>query len=246
MWLWFHKLSSPPTAYAVSAALRPWLMAVAIGFFAWGAYGALFVVPPDYQQKDSARIMYVHVPASALSLGVYMAMAIAAGVGLIWRMKLAHALAASLAPIGAWLTVLALVTGAVWGRPMWGTWWAWTDPRIVFTLLNLLLFLGYMALRASFDDQQRADRISAVLAIVGSVNVPIVKYSVNWWTSLHQPASILKIGAPSIDASMRWPLYVMAVAYIAYIGAVACDRLRAEILRRERNASWLSEALPAK
>lgn len=246
MWLWFHKLASPPYAYATAAKLRPWFTVLAIGLFLWGAYGALFVVPPDYQQKDSARIMYVHVPSSALSLGLYMAMAIAAAVGLIWRMKLAHALAASLAPIGAWMTALALFTGAVWGRPMWGTWWAWGDPRIVFTLLNLLLFLGYMALRASFDDTQRADRVSAVLAIVGSVNVPIVKYSVEWWNSLHQPASILKIGAPSIDASMRWPLYVMGLAFVMYIAAVACDRLRAEILRRERNATWLPEALAAK
>lgn len=246
MWLWLHRLASPPHAYALAGKLRPWLLALAIGTFLWGAYAALFVVPPDYQQKDSARIMYVHVPASALSLGVYMAMAMAAAVGLIWRMKLAHALAASLAPIGAWLTVLALFTGAVWGRPMWGTWWAWGDPRIVFTTLNLLLFLGYMALRASFDDLQRADRVSAVLAIVGSVNVPIVKYSVEWWNSLHQPASILKLGTPSIDASMRWPLFIMAVAYVAYIAALACDRLRAEILRRERHATWLAEALPAR
>jgi heme exporter protein C len=242
MWLWFHKLASPPTAYAVAGRLRPWLLGLAVILLTSGAYGALFVVPPDYQQKDSARIMYVHVPASALSLSVYMAMAIAAAVGLIWRMKLAHALAASLAPIGASLTVLALVTGAVWGRPMWGTWWAWGDPRILFTLLNLFLFLGYMALRASFDDLNRADRVSAVLAIVGSVNVPIVKYSVNWWNSLHQPASILKMGAPSIDESMRWPLFVMLFAYLIYVAAVACDRLRAEILRRERNASWLSES----
>jgi len=246
MWLWFHKLSSPPTAYAIAGKLRPWFLWPAIALFLWGAYAALFVVPPDYQQKDSARIMYVHVPASALSLGVYMSMAIAAAVGLIWRIKVAHALAASLAPIGVALTVLALFTGAVWGRPMWGTWWAWGDPRIVFTLLNLFLFLGYMMLRASFDDTQRADRMSAVLAIVGSVNVPIVKYSVDWWTSLHQSASILKIGTPSIDPSMRWPLLIMAIAYVCYIAAVACDRLRAEILRRERNASWLAAALPTK
>lgn len=246
MWTWFHKLASPPYAYAFSGKLRPWLLWPAVLMMLWGAYAALFVVPPDYQQKDSARIMYVHVPVGAWSQGIYMAMAIAAAVGLIWRMKLAHALAASLAPIGLWTTVLALITGAVWGRPMWGTWWAWGDPRIIFTTLTLFLYLGYIALRASFDDVQRADRVSAVLAIVGSVNVPIVKYSVDWWNSLHQTASVLKFGKPSIDSSMLLPMYVMLAAFGLFAAAVACDRLRAEILRRERNASWLAEATVSK
>jgi heme exporter protein C len=239
MWTWFHKLASPPYAYALAGRLRPWLLWSAVALMLWGAYGALFVVPPDYQQKDSYRIMFLHVPVGMYSLTIYMLMAISAGVGLIWRMKLAHALAASLAPIGAWYTALALITGAVWGRPTWGTWWAWEDPRIMFETLNLFLFLGYMALRASFDDTQRADRASAVLAIVGSVNVPIVKYSVDWWTSLHQGASILKLGKPSIDASMLTPMFVMLVAFVLFFAAVTCDRLRAEILRRERNPSWL-------
>src|SRR5262249_4313787 len=127
MWTWFHKLASPPYAYALAGRLRPWLLWIAVALMAWGTYEALFVVPPDYQQKDAARIMYVHIPVASLSLMIYMAMAIAAAVGLIWRMKLAHALAASLAPIGAWYTALALITGAVWGKPMWGTWWAWED-----------------------------------------------------------------------------------------------------------------------
>ncbi len=241
MWTWFHKLASPPYAYALAGRLRPWLLWSAIALMLFGAYQALFVVPPDYQQKDSARIMYIHVPVATYSLTIYLVMAIAAAVGLIWRMKLAHALAASLAPIGAWYTALALITGAVWGRPTWGTWWAWEDPRIMFETLNLLLFLGYMALRASFDDTQRADRASAVLAIIGSVNVPIVKYSVDWWTSLHQGASIMKVGKPSIDPSMLTPMFVMLAAFILFVAAVTCDRLKAEILRRERNASWLKE-----
>jgi len=239
MWTWFHKLASPPYAYRLAGRLRPWLLWIAVAMMAWGAYTALFVVPPDYQQKDAARIMYVHIPVAALSLTIYMAMAMSAAVALIWRMKLAHALAASLAPIGAWYTALTLITGAVWGRPMWGTWWAWEDPRIMSETLLLFLYLGYMALRASFDDTQRADRASAVLAIVGSVNVPIVKYSVEWWSSLHQGASILKLSAPSIDASMLTPAFVMIFAFALFFAAVTCDRLRAEILRRERNPSWL-------
>jgi len=243
MWTWFFRLASPPTAYATAARLRPWFLWPAMALMLYAAYSALFEVPPDYLQKDAARIMYVHVPAAALSMAVYMAMAVAAAVGLIWRIKLAHALAAACAPIGAWFTVLALITGAVWGRPMWGTWWAWGDPRIIFTTLTLFLYFGYMALRASFDDLQRADRASAVLAIVGSVNVPVVKYSVDWWNSLHQTASILKFGKPSIDASMLTPMYIMLLAFALYFVAVACDRLNAEILRRERNASWLKEML---
>lgn len=245
MWLWFHKLASPPYAYAVAGKLRPWFLWPAVALLLIGVYGALFVVPPDYQQKDSARIMYIHAPAAAMAVfGVYMTMAVAGAVGLIWRMKLAHALAASLAPIGAWLTVITLVTGAVWGRPMWGTWFAWGDPRIVFTMLTLFLYIGYMALRASFDDINRADHISAVLVIVGSVNVPIVKYSVNWWNSLHQPASLFKLSSPSIDPSMLWPMFVMMLAFALLVAALACDRVRAEILRRERNPSWLGDAVP--
>jgi heme exporter protein C len=242
MWTWFHKLASPPYAYALAGRLRPWLLWISVAALLWGAYAALFLVPPDYQQKDAARIMYVHVPAATWGIGVYTAMAIAGAVGLIWRMKLAHALAASLAPIGAWYTAIALITGAVWGKPMWGTWWAWEDPRIVSTTLMLLFFLGYMALRASFDDTQRADRASAVLAIVGSVNVPIVKYSVDWWNSLHQTASIMKFDAPSIDSSMLTPMFIMMFAFALFFAAVTCDRLRAEILRRERNPSWLKES----
>lgn len=239
MWLWFHKLASPPYAYRVASAFRPWLLWPAVALLLAGAYGGLFVVPADYQQKDAARIIYVHVPAASLSLMAYTVMAIASAVGLIWRMKIAHAVAASCAPLGAIFSALALATGAIWGKPMWGTWWAW-DPRVTTELIQLLLYLGYMALRSSFDDTARADRAAAVLAIVGVVNVPIVHYSVTWWNSLHQGPTVLKMGKPAIDASMAWPLYLMLLAYLLYFGALLCDRLRAEILRRERNASWLT------
>lgn len=239
MWLWFYKLASPPYAYAAAARLRPWLLWSAIVLIAVATYGGLVLAPPDYQQKDAFRIIYVHVPSATLSLSIYVILAVSAGIGLIWRMKLAHAVAAACAPVGAWFTVLALATGSIWGKPMWGTWWEW-DPRLTSELILLFLYLGYMALRSSFDDTQRADRAGAILAIVGIVNVPIVKYSVVWWNSLHQGPSISKLGAPSIASPMLWPLLLMMLAFMLYFAAVLCDRVRAEILRRERNASWLN------
>jgi heme exporter protein C len=244
MWLWFHKLSSPPYAYRTAGLVRPWLFWPAVLLMLAGAYGGLVLAPEDYQQKDAFRIIYVHVPSASLSLMIYTVMAVSAGIGMIWRMKLAHAVAASCAPIGAWFTVATLVTGSIYGRPMWGTWWEW-DPRLTSELILLFLYLGYMALRASFDDTQRADRASAILAIVGVVNVPIVKYSVVWWNSLHQGPSISKLASPSIEGSMLWPLLIMMLAFVLYFGAVLCDRLRGEILRRERNASWLNETVAA-
>lgn len=240
MWLWFHKLSSPPYAYRIAGRLRPWFLWPAIVAMLIATYGGLVMAPADYQQKDAFRIIYVHAPSAILSLMVYTTMAIAAAVGVIWRIKLAHAVAAACAPVGAWFTVITLVTGSIYGKPMWGTWWEW-DPRLTSELILLFLYLGYMALRASFDDTQRADRASAILAIVGVVNVPIVKYSVVWWNSLHQGPSISKFAKPSIDASMLWPLLVMLVAFILYFLAILCDRVRAEILKRERDAKWLTE-----
>ena len=242
MWLWFHKLSSPPYAYRIAGMLRPWFLWPALLLMAIGAYGGLVLSPPDYQQKDAFRIIYVHVPAASMSLMVYVAMAIAAAVGVIWRIKLAHAFAAACAPIGAWFTALTLATGSIYGKPMWGTWWEW-DPRLTSELILLFLYLGYMALRTSFDDTQRADRASAILAIVGAVNVPIVKYSVVWWNSLHQGPSISKLDSPSIDSSMLWPLLLLMLAFLLYFAAVMCDRIRTEILKRERSASWLVDSV---
>lgn len=242
MWLWFHKLGSPPHAYRLATLWRPWLFWSALTLMVIAAYGGLVLAPQDYQQKDAFRIIYVHAPAAIMSLQIYVVMAIAAAVGLIWRIKVAHAVAAACAPVGAWFTALTLATGSIYGKPMWGTWWEW-DPRLTSELIQLFLYLGYMALRESFDDTQRADRASAILAIVGVVNVPIVKYSVVWWNSLHQAPTISKIDQPSITLSMGWPLYVMVLGFMLYFGAVLCDRLRSEILRRERNASWLTASL---
>jgi heme exporter protein C len=169
-------------------------------------------------------------------------MAAAAAVGLIWRMKVAHAVAASCAPIGASFSAAALATGSLWGRPMWGTYWQW-DPRLTSELLLLFLYLGYMGLRSSFDDVQRSDRASAVLAIVGVVNVPIIHFSVVWWNSLHQASSVLRLGGPTIATSMLVPLLIMALGFTLYFVAVLLMRLRGEVLRRERAASWVKEAI---
>jgi heme exporter protein C len=239
-WIWFHKLASPPYAYAFAHQLRPWLFWPAIALMAWAAYEGLFVVPADYQQGDAYRILFVHVPAATMSTVIYCAMAIAAAVGLIWRMKLAHAVAAACALPGIVFTALTLATGSIWGRPMWGAYWAW-DPRLTSELILLFIYMGYMGLRASFDDIAKADRTSAVLAIVGVVDIPIIKYSVVWWNSLHQGPSLSLFRESSIDASMIMPLLVMMLAYLLFFGAVLCDGLCAEILKRERNARWLSE-----
>ena len=240
-WVWFHRFGSPPWVYGFARRWAPWFGGVAAIAMLVGLYGGLVLAPPDYQQKDAYRIVYVHAPSALLSLMIYTTMAIAAAVGLIWRIKVAHAAAAACAPIGAWFTVATLGTGMLWGKPMWGTYWAW-DPRLTSELVLLFLYVGYMGLRAAIEDPQKADKASAVLAIVGVVNVPIIKYSVTWWNSLHQPPTRL-IGEADMAGNMVWPLITMFGAFGLYFAAVFLVRLRAELLRRERNASWIREVL---
>jgi heme exporter protein C len=241
-WTWFHRLGSPPHVYALATRLTPWFAWPAAALILAGVYGGLVLAPPDYQQGDDFRIIYVHAPSAWMSLMVYVTMAVAAAVGLIWRMKVAHAAAASCAAIGASFTIAALATGSLWGRKMWGTYWEW-DPRLVSELILLFLFLGYMALRSAIDDLQRADRASALLAVVGVVNVPIIHYSVLWWNSLHQAPSVMKLGKPDMPAAMLAPLLIMLVGFTLLFVYLLLVRLRGEILRRERTASWIREAL---
>ena len=241
-WTWFHRLGSPPYVYRLAGRLTPWLGWSAGVLILAGLFGGLVLAPPDYQQGDGFRILYVHAPTAWLSLMVYTWMGMAAAVGLIWRIKVAHAVAAACAPVGASFTDVALATGSLFGKPMWGTWWVWT-PRLTSELLLLFLYMGYMGLRASFDDIQRADRASAVLAVVGIVNVPIVHYSVVWWNDLHQASSITLTGKDTIATSMLVPLLVSLLGFSLYFGAVLLVRLRGEILRRERAAAWIREAL---
>jgi heme exporter protein C len=241
-WAWFHRFGSPPHMYRLAGTLMPW--------FAWPAgllilsalYLGLFVAPPDYQQGEGFRIIYVHAPSAWLAVMIYAVMATAAGVGLIWRMKVAHAVAASCAGVGAWFTAVSLLTGMLWGKPMWGTYWVW-DPRLTAQLVLLFLFLGYMGLRSGIDDLGRADRASAVLALVGVINLPIIRYSVEWWNSIHQAPSVMKMDRPSMPMEMLAPLLMMLVGFSLYFGAVLLMRLRAEILQRERHASWIREVV---
>ncbi len=243
MWTWFHKLASPPHFYRVAGLLTPWFGWSALLVIGAALYGGLLKAPADYQQGEGFRIIYMHAPSAWMSIFTYVVMAAAAAIGLIWRMKLAYAVAASCAPIGASFTLAALVTGSLWGMPMWGTWWVW-DARLTSELILLFLYLGYMALRSSIDDIQRADRASAVLAIVGVINVPIIHFSVQWWNSLHQGSTVLRSGGPAMPPSMLTPLLLMFVGFNLYFVAVLLTRVRGEVLRRERSAAWIREALP--
>src|SRR3954470_24349797 len=241
-WTWFHRFGSPPWVYGFAARWTRWFGGGALLCMLIALYGGLVLAPPDYQQKDAFRMVYVHAPSAWLSLMIYTSMAVATAVGLIWRMKVAHAVAAACAPVGAWFTVAALGTGMLWGKPMWGAYWVW-DPRLTSELVLLFLYLGYMGLRAAIEDPQKADKASAVLAIVGVVNVPIIRYSVVWWAGLHQ-APTKKLGADAdMSPDMVWPLLLMLAAFFLYFAWVLLIRLRAELLRRERNASWVREVV---
>jgi heme exporter protein C len=208
--------------------------------FIAGLYYGLFVAPPDYQQGESYRIMFIHVPAAWMSMFVYMVIALMGAIGLIWKIKLADIIAASSAPLGASFTFIALVTGSLWGKPMWGTWWVW-DGRLTSELILLFLYFGIIALNVAIEDKRNAARASAVLALVGVVNIPIIHYSVQWWNTLHQGATVSKIGTPSIHVSMLIPLLLMAFAFKFYYATVLLIRARAEVLERERNSSWVME-----
>ncbi len=241
-WTWFYRLASPPSVYRLAGAFAPWFAAVALISIAYGLYGGLWVSPPDYQQGDGFRIIYIHVPSAYLSMSGYMLVALGSAIGLIWRMKLAHALAAAAAPIGASFTFLALVTGSLWGKPMWGTYWVW-DARLTSELILLFLYLGFMALNRAYADPRSGERAGAVLALVGVVNLPIIHYSVVWWSTLHQGATLFASGGPKIATSMLVPLLAMLLGFTCLFGACLCKRLQLEVLQRERTAAWTREVI---
>ncbi|HEB79509.1 MAG TPA: heme ABC transporter permease [Rhodospirillales bacterium] len=223
-----HRFANPARFMRLSGVLLPWMAGAAIILVAAGLYMGLFVAPADFQQGESVRIMYVHVPNAWMALFSYTAMAVASAVALIWKHPLADLAAKSSAPIGACFTFLALLTGSLWGKPMWGAFWVW-DARLTSMLVLFFLYLGYLALYNAFDDPTRGARAAAILALVGFVNVPIIKFSVDWWNTLHQPASVIKMGGPSIDSTMLWPLLLMAIGFNFLYFWVLLLRMRGEI-----------------
>jgi len=240
--LLYHKFSSPPYFYRISGLWLPWVMGLFALLFAAGLYGGLILAPIDYEQGDAYRIIFVHVPAAWMSLFIYMVMAVTGAIGLIWRIKLAEIVLISSAPIGASFTFLALVTGSIWGKPMWNTWWVW-DARLTSELLLLFLYLGVMALYNAIEDKRTAARAVAILALVGVVNIPIIHYSVEWWNTLHQGPTVTKFDKPSIHFSMLIPLLMMAVAFkLFYVGSLFM-RVRTELLAREQNSKWVAKLL---
>jgi heme exporter protein C len=236
-----HRFANPGRFLRVAAVVQPVAVAVLAASLALGLVLGLIVSPADYQQGDTVRIMYVHVPAAWMALFVYTVVAAASAVALIWRHPLAEIAARASAPIGACFTFVALATGALWGKPMWGTWWVW-DARLTSVLVLFFLYLGYIALANAFDDEERGGRAASILALVGFVNVPIIKFSVDWWNTLHQPSSVLKMGGPAIDPSMLWPLLAMALAFKAFYVAVLIMRMRAELAQRRLRALALVRA----
>ncbi|HEX2580561.1 MAG TPA: heme ABC transporter permease CcmC [Dongiaceae bacterium] len=222
-------LANPGKFLRLANLLEPWLKVATPLAFALGLYLALFASPPDYQQGDTVRIMYVHVPSAWLAMSLYFAIGLASATGLIWRHRLAFFAAQALSPLGAGLTVLALISGALWGRPMWGAYWVW-DARLTSFLLLLFLYIGHIVLTHAFDQRERGEQAAAIIAIVGMINLPIIKFSVEWWNTLHQGASLLRLGGPTIDGAFLWPLGVMALAFHLYVALLFLWRMRILIL----------------
>lgn len=223
-----HRFANPTRFLRLADRIQPWAAGLTLAFMAAGLYFSLLSSPADYQQGETVRIMYIHVPSAWMAMFCYTALAAASAVALIWKHPLADLAARATAPIGAGFTFLALVTGSLWGKPMWGTWWVW-DARLTSVLILFFLYLGYMALQDAFDDAERGAKASAILALVGFVNVPIIKFSVDWWNTLHQPASVVKMGGPAIHPSMLTPLILMALAFKAYYVWLLLIRIRGEI-----------------
>ena len=236
---WFHQLGSPPVFDRFAVRWTPWCLAIGAVLMGLGLWQALFVVPADYQQGDSFRILYIHVPSAWMSLFVFALMALYSAIALIWRIKLCEILAMACAPIGAAFTVITLLTGSIWGKPMWGAWWDW-DPRLTTELILLFLYLGVIGLYQAIDDRRSAARAAGLLAIVGVALLPVIRYSVIWWNSLHQGQSIRLLGESSIDASMLLPLWLMVAATKFWFAGSLLLRARADNLRREAGKDWVS------
>ena len=235
-----YRFASPATFYPLAGKMIPWFVAAGILFGLAGLYIGMLVAPTDFQQGEGYRIIFIHVPTSWMSMFIYLVMAFWAAIGLAFNTRLSGMMANALAPTGALMAFLSLWTGALWGKPMWGTWWVW-DARLTSELILLFLYIGYMALTAAIDDPRRADKAGAIVALVGVVNVPIIYFSVKWWNTLHQGASVSLTKAPSMATTMLWGMLLMALAFWMYSIAIALYRVRAIILERERHTTWVAE-----
>lgn len=242
MWKFLHPYAKAQRSYELAGKLLPWFAVLSIVSFVIGTGWGLAFAPADYQQGDSFRIIYIHVPSAILSMGVYTSMAIAALIGLVWQIRLSDMAVAAMAPVGAVFTFIALFTGAAWGKPMWGAWWVW-DARLTSELILLFLYLGVIALYNAFSDKALAGKAAGILTLVGWINVPIIHFSVEWWNTLHQGATITKFAKPSISGSMLWPLLIMLLAFSCYFAAVMLLRFRNEILIRESHRPWVKQLL---
>ncbi|GBO83051.1 heme ABC transporter permease CcmC [Marinobacter salsuginis] len=240
MWQFFHKLGSPKWFFGIATRLMPWLLAGGILLLMAGIVWGLAFAPKDYLQGNSYRIIFIHVPTAFLAQSVYVMMAVAAVVTLVWRMKLADVFVKSVAPVGLVLTFLSLFTGAVWGKPTWGTWWVW-DARLTSMLILLFLYGGVIALDRAINDEKSAARAVSVLVLVGVVNIPIIQYSVEWWNTLHQPSTFKLTEKPSMPAEMWVPLLLSVLGLYLLFGWLACLRMQTEILLREQKTRWVKD-----
>jgi heme exporter protein C len=230
-----HRYANPARFQRLARAIFPWTTGLTVLCLGGGLWFALFQSPPDYQQGETVRIMYIHVPAAWMAMFSYTCIAAASAALLVWKHPLAELAARAMAPVGASFTALCLITGSLWGEPMWGTWWVW-DARLTSVLILFFLYLGQIALFNAFDDPARGGRAAAILALVGVINVPIIKFSVDWWNTLHQPASVLRMSGPTIDPSMLLPLLLMAFGFTFYFVSLTLLRIRSEILARRLRA----------
>jgi len=240
---WFNqKFLSTKSFYATSGILLPWLITAFAICFSYGMIAGLFFAPADYQQGDGFRIIYVHVPSAFTAMAVYVVMATSALLTLVFRIKIAAICMSCSARIGAWFTLLALVTGSIWGKPMWGTWWIW-DARLTSVLILFFLYLGFIALQSVITDQQSRDRAGAIIAVAGVINLPIIHYSVLWWNTLHQGPTLSKFAKPSIAPEMLYPLLSMIAAFLLFYAIILFMRMRNQILLREVKSPWIKEVL---
>lgn len=235
--LWLHRLGSPPTFYRVAGHAMPWCYGIALILGAIGLYGGLVLAPPDYQQGDAYRIIFIHVPSAWMSLFIYAFMAANAFIALVWHIKLSEVLAMASAPVGAAFTFITLVTGSIWGKPMWGTWWTW-DARLTSELVLLFIYLGVIGLYHAIEDRRQAARAAAFLALIGVVNLPIVHFSVNWWNTLHQGQTVRLLGPSKINSAMLWPLLLMALATHLWFFGSLLARTRVGLLELDGGKDW--------